>query len=140
MSPGDVEFAEWATPFTDVAVDILDIAYAARAQGDSELVARVQARDNGAVYRLVFPAVAAMRLQDESGLLELWRKTEELGGRPGRTSFRVRHHAWARESVLVFLESEGWSFVIASDDTCLEVVSAAAPAITEWPGEGATAP
>jgi hypothetical protein len=136
-------FGEWPTPFTDAAVDILDLRYAPRERDRAELVVRVHAREAGITYRLVFPRIAAMRLLDEGGLLEFWRQTERLGGRPGRTSFRVRHHAWTRESALCFLASEGWSFVIASEDDCLEVVSATAPTITAEdaaagpPGDGA---
>lgn len=128
---GEFEFGEWTTPFTDAAVEILEIAYAPHEQDGSELVARVYARDADTIYRLVFPTIAAMRLLDEGGLLELWQKTTELGGRPGPTTFRVRNHAWTHESVVSFLESDGWSFVIASDDECLEVVSVTAPTITE---------
>ena len=129
--PGDFEFGGWTTPFTDIAVQILDVSYAPRAQNGTQLVARIYVPERGATYRLVFPTIAAMRLLDECGLLEFWQKTEELGGRPGQTSFRVRNHAWAHESVLSFLPSNGWSFVIATEDDCLEVVSQIAPTITE---------
>lgn len=127
---GDFEFREWTTPFTDAAVEILEVAYAAHEQDGSELVARIRARDANTIYRLAFPTIAAVRLLDEGGLLEFWQKTTELGGRPGRTTFRVRNHAWTRESVVSFLASDGWSFVIASDDECLEVVSVTVPTIT----------
>lgn len=128
---GEFEFGEWTTPFTDAAVEILEITYAPHQRDGLGLVARVRARDAGTSYRLTFPTIAAMRLLDEGGLLEFWQKTAELGGRPGRTTFRVRNHAWARESVVSFLASDGWSFVIATDDECLEVVSVTAPTITE---------
>jgi hypothetical protein len=73
-----------------------------------------------------------MRLLDEGGLLEFWEKTKELGGRPGKTTFRVRNHAWTDESFVSFLATnDGWSFVIASDNECLEVLSANPPTITE---------
>jgi hypothetical protein len=144
------EFGDWPTPFTDATVDILDVAYAPgpvapdpeRAHGASllrgrdgaDLVARVLDRDADVVYRLVFPKIAAMRLSDESGLPEIWQKTSDLGGRPGRTTFRVRNHAWTKESVIPFLASDGWCFVIATEDACLEVVSVAAPVITAEQG------
>ncbi len=127
---GEFEFGAWSTPFTDAAVDILEVKYGWHGQCGSELVVRLHARDENATYRLVFPTIAAVRLLDESGLLEFWQKTTERGGRPGRTAFRVRNHAWTRESPLSFQATDGWSFVIASDNECLEVVSVAAPAIT----------
>lgn len=131
---GTFEFGAWATPFSDATVEILEVAYAPRRGGrapqDADLVARVHDRDADRVYRLVFPSIAAMRLVDEGGLLELWRMTATLGGRPGRTTFRVRNHAWTDESVLAFVGTDGWSFVIATEDMCLEVVTATAPTIT----------
>ena len=143
---GEFEFGEWTTPFTDAAVEILEVAYAARGteklavfraeppmsdQHDRDLVARIHDRDSKSIYQVVFPAIAAMRLLDEGGLLEFWQKTRDFGGRPGQTTFRVRNHAWTRESVISFLASDGWSFVIASDNECLEVVSVTTPIITE---------
>jgi hypothetical protein len=130
--PGEIAFAVWATPFTDAAVDILGVA-CAQSPGDDGLglTARVRDLGTGHVYRVVFPTIAAMRLLDEGGLLEVWQRTAEIGGRPGRTTFRLRNHGWTRESPLTFLASDGWSFVIASDDLCLEVVSATTPAIAE---------
>lgn len=127
---GEFEFGEWTTPFTDAAVEILEVAYGAHEQNGSELMVRIHARDADTIYRLVFPTIAAVRLLDEGGLLEFWQKTTELGGRPGRTTFRVRNHAWTRESAVSFLASDGWSFVIASDNECLEVVSVTVPTIT----------
>jgi hypothetical protein len=127
---GEFEFGEWPTPFTDAAVEILDVTYGLQAQDARSLVARVRTRDPQTIYRIEFAAISAMRLVDEGGLVAFWQKTAELGGRPGRTTFRVRNHAWTLESVVSFLATDGWSFVIASDDECLEVVSATAPTIT----------
>jgi hypothetical protein len=125
-----VEFGEWTTPFADATVDILDVCAVPSEQGHRELSARVHVCDAKTTYRLVFPAIAAFRLLDESGLLELWQKTAELGGRPGQTTFRVRNHGWSRESILSFQASDGWSFVIATADECLEVVARSHPSIT----------
>ena len=127
---GEFEFGDWVTPFTDAEVDILDLAYAATGQSGSALVVRVQLRGGERIYRLVFQTITALRLLDEGGLIAVWQKTAELGGRPGRTTFRVRNHAWTQESVIPFLASDGWAYVIATDDDCLEVVSPSAPTIT----------
>ncbi|MGQ3278712.1 MAG: hypothetical protein ACT6WE_19475, partial [Shinella sp.] len=138
-----------ATPFTDASIEILEVAYAPRRpwpanqlphyrtnsllreHDDSDLVARIYSYDANKIYRVAFPWVSAMRLLDEGGLLEFWGKTKELGSRPGQTTFRVRNHAWTRESLLSFLVTDGWSFVVASDNECLEVLSVAPPTITE---------
>lgn len=146
---GAIAFGDWQTPFTDACVDILDLAYGpgrgasgddgpdavppAQGPGGAGLVVRVLDRDAGTIWRLDFAAVAALRVMDEGGLVAVWRASAEGGGRPGRTTFRIRQHAWTRESPLAFLASDGWAFVVASDDTCLEVVSAAPPAITAEP-------
>lgn len=127
---GAFEFGEWKTPFADAAVDLLDLSAVQLKQGHRELIVRVHVHDTKTTYRLAFPKTAAFRLLDESGLLELWQKTAELGGRPGRTTFRVRNHAWARESPLCFQASHGWSFVIATVDECLEVVATSDATIT----------
>lgn len=146
---GEFEFGEWNTPFTDSSIDILEVSYSPkrswpenllphyrtnsllRAHDDNDLVARIYCNDTSNIYRVAFSSISAMRLLDEGGLLEFWAKTKELGGRPGQTTFRVRNHAWTGESILSFLTTDGWSFVIASDNECLEVLSAELPIITE---------
>jgi hypothetical protein len=143
---GELEVGEWTTPFTDSAVELLEVAcapgpawpaparrHAASQPGEpdgGDLVVRVHDRDADRIFRLVFPTIAALRLVDEGGLVETWRKTAEFGGRPGRTTFRVRNHAWTHESVIAFLASDGWSFLIATDTDGLDVVSVTAPVIT----------
>ncbi|MEL6980237.1 MAG: hypothetical protein AAGM38_16380 [Pseudomonadota bacterium] len=144
---GALEFAPWRTPFSDAEVRILEVAYApqpvqrcrefviTRLNGSSPaaaLAVRVADIDVGVVYRASFGWISAFRVLDEHGLLQLWAKTDELGGRPARTTFRVRNHAWSEESVISFSgTSDGWSFIIASDDDCLEVVCPEPPVIVE---------
>lgn len=140
---GDFEFGPWATPFENANIEILEVAFAPsrpwpdgdkphyrdqsllRSPDDNDLTARVSVYESRSIYRVVFKRVSAFRLLDEGGLLQFWQKTKELGGRPVRTTFRVRNHLWAEESFASFLGTEdGWSFVIASDNECLEVLSA----------------
>lgn len=156
---GDFEFGEWITPFTNASVEIIEIAYSPkpwpegaaaysransllRKHDDSDLVARVYDRNGKKSYRVTFSSISAMRVLDEGGLAEFWQKTSEFGSRPGNTTFRVRNHAWTRESIFPFLSTEdGWSFVIATLNECLEVVSASPPIITEEPtSDSKTAP
>lgn len=92
---------------------------------------RVYLYESDKIYRVTFDAISAVRLLDEGGLLEFWGKTAEFGSRPGRTTFRVRNHGWTKESPISFLCSDGWSFVIASQNECLEVVSTDPPKIAE---------
>lgn len=79
-----------------------------------------------------FDTVSAFRVLDEHGLTQLWEKTAELGGRPGQTTFKVRNHLWTEESLISFLGAQdGWSFVIASDWDCVEIVALTPPTILE---------
>lgn len=141
---GEFEFGEWVTPFTDAEIEILEVLYSPKRErhyridsllpehDDRDLVARIYIPDTDKIYRVVFPWISAMRLLDEGGLMELWVKTREFGGRPGQTTFRVRNHAWVRESFASFMSTDdGWSFVIASRNECLEVLTMTAPIITE---------
>lgn len=146
---GAFEFDQWVTPFSDALIEILEVAYSParpwpkdatpqyrtnsllRSNNDSDLMARVYVYETDKMYRVTFDTISAVRLLDEGGLLELWGKTAEFGGRPGRTTFRVRNHGWTKESPISFLCANGWSFVIASQDECLEVVSANQPKIAE---------
>jgi hypothetical protein len=123
---GSFQFASWATPLADDIVDLLDVRYDA---GTGDLQFRIGQSDSDETYSIAFKGVSAFRVLDEHGLLELWRMTEELDGRPGRTTFMVRNHAWCRESIVSFLPTDGWSYVLATDGDCIEVVCANDPSI-----------
>lgn len=148
---GKFEFGEWRTPFENAAIEILEVAYAPvrswpdddkpsyrdhsllRSPGDNDLVLRMYLYDVNKTYRVVFEHVSAFRLLDEGGLPQFWKKTDELGGRPARTTFRVRNHLWSGESEISFFmgTKEGWSFVIASHNECVEILSEKEPVISE---------
>lgn len=147
---GAFEFGQWRTPFENTRVEVLEVAFAPprpwpdaaapdyrdrsllRAPGDSDLTARVYSYDTNSIYRVVFEHISAFRLLDEGGLLQFWEKTEALGGRPAKTTFKVRNHLWAEESFVSFFlgTNDGWSFIIASDNECLEVLSAKEPVVS----------
>lgn len=146
---GVFEFGEWKTPFADATIEVLEVVHSPprrwpeaaaphyrtnsllRSHAAADLVARIYAYGLDKIFRVTFDTIEAMRLLDEGGLVELWAKTEALGGRPAQTTFRARNHAWTEESVLSFLATDGWSFMIASDNECLEVVSTNPPVIVE---------
>ncbi len=120
-------FAEWKTAFADAHIDLLDVRYDA---GTGTLRFRISDPGTDEIHSIAFPYVSAFRVLDEHGLLELWRMTETLGGRPARTTFKVRNNSWCRESVISFLPSDGWSYVLATEGDCIEIVSATEPSIT----------
>ncbi len=117
---GRFAFGPWVTPFSDLSVWLGDISYEGRS---GALVFGVHVVGCPA-YRVAFEHVSAFRVLDEHGLLEIWQHP-----RPNRTAFRVRNHLWTRESPVTFLASDGWSYVVATDDACIEIVSASAPSI-----------
>lgn len=146
----DVEFESWVTPFTDSALTILEVRAgggslriadpatgrtieipSSGGPGDGELLVRVFDAETASVYRLLFSSVAAFRMLDENSLLELWAATKGPEGRPGKSTFRVRGHMWSRESELAFFlgSSGGWSYLIATDWDCVEVVCPEPPVV-----------
>jgi len=86
-----------------------------------------------AVIRFGFSNVIAFRVLDENGLVELWAASA-ASPRPTYATFRARGHKWADESFLVFL-AEGdlprFSYFVATDDACLEVVCDDEPTVTD---------
>jgi hypothetical protein len=144
---GTFEFGEWATPFSGSDVLVIEVGYAPNSLlpdaaqqvrplslfkegGPDALTIRLCDAHCDIVYRVCFESVAAFRVMDEIGLMQLWDKTRELGGRPARASFRVRNHLWCKESPMAFFGTQGWAFVIATVNDCIEIVSAYTPQIT----------
>lgn len=120
-------FLPWQTPFENSRIELTGVEYTQ----DATLTFRVYVRETRSTYRISFEQVSAFRVLDEHGLLEIWDKTKEMGGRPGSATFRVRNHLWTKESPLSFLASEGWSYLTATDDDCIEVVSGTEPTIVQ---------
>ena len=126
-SDSSFQFAIWNTPFQAVSVDLLDVTYSAQS---GDLYFRIWVEDSKSTYKVIFENVSAFRVLDEHGLLELWTMTKRLSGRPAQTTFRVRNNSWCKESPLTFQITDGWSFVVATDSDCIEIVAAKEPAIT----------
>lgn len=145
---GAFEFSQWQTPFENSKIAVLEVAYHSdislpdqyqsghqyrsllRSSQEAKLEIRLYAYDENRIFRVSFDTVSAFRVLDEHGLIQLWEKTAELGGRPGQTTFKARNHLWSEESLISFLGAQdGWSFVIASDGDCIEIVARAPPKI-----------
>lgn len=83
--------------------------------------------------RFRFNGVVAFRVLDENGLLELW-EASVANPRPAQATFRARGHQWTAESMLVFLDvgdEPRFSYFVATDDRCLEVVCREEPDVRE---------
>ncbi len=120
-----VEFSAWQTDIAESDVEIIALQFdAVKRQLDVVL----QQEDQRLVAR--FADVEAFRVLDEGGLTQLWAASSDKA-RPGRTTFRVRGHKWTSESEIVFHlgTSEGWSYVIATGDDCIEVLTRSEPLI-----------
>ena len=99
--------------------------------GKAELIVRLFHKEGNAIYSLFFHDVGAFRLLDENGLDEVWRESSNQGGRPAQSTFKVRNHLWQKESPLSFSHyaKDDWSFLIATDWECLEIVCSESPDI-----------
>ncbi len=68
---------------------------------------------------------------DEQGLLDFWQNRKDV-----KMTFKVRAHAWSQESFLAFqnysaTEPGIFSFVIATQEWCLEILSGEEPLIED---------
>ena len=156
---GTIEFSRWETPFENDGkfVDIGEIVHGPeelpnwvwdpppsllKNPAEASLIALVdvQKRQGFAppvVYKVVFEGVRSFRVVDESALQEFWGAMGDKGlllGTPLRppATFRVRNHVWSRDAVFSFMREtdDGWSYVIATDNQCLEVLALEPPDIT----------
>ena len=93
------------------------------------LTARFLDPESGDIW-LVRSDARAFRVLDEGGLIELWGETAAQGGRPGMSTFGVTGHAWSEESFIEFQFGDGWSYVVATSDDCLEIVAADPPDVS----------
>jgi hypothetical protein len=145
--PG-IEFARWVTPIENDSIYLVDVTFGDGSfwtsdsngrsfevppsrpnQGDGVL-AIFFSIEQEALYEVRFYDAFTFRVLDEHGLVELWNATAEQGGRPGQATFRVRNHGWHRESELSFIMSGAdYSYVLASNTTCLEVVTGSEPRV-----------
>ena len=93
---------------------------------DTELTITIFHVDTESVFEVTFDYIGAYRLLDEHGLMELWES-----GKVNSNCFMVKDHAWSKESVLSFFQctTDGWSYLIASGNECIEVLSLSEPKI-----------
>lgn len=120
-----VEFAPWSTVIADDRVALLDVRFDAV---ERQLEALLEGEAGRILVRFV--EVGGFRVLDETGLTQLWAASE-AAPRPGHTTFRVRGHRWTAESEITFHlgTSNGWSYMIATDDDCLEVLTRVEPVV-----------
>ncbi|WP_260483769.1 hypothetical protein [Sphingomicrobium flavum] len=87
--------------------------------------------DKRRVYRVSVAQPEAFRVLDEQGLLDFWQNRKDV-----KMTFKVRAHAWSQESFLAFqnysaTEPGIFSFVIATQEWCLEILSGEEPLIED---------
>lgn len=145
----NVQFRSWHTPVEDDDLILGRVMFdagaplATFADGSSlslpsepsprpfPLVATFISTDKRAIVTFGFPAVTAYRVVDENGLVELW-EANSRHPRPTGSTFRVRGHQWSKESFLAFVDDDekgAFSYVVATQNLCLEVVAHMEPEI-----------
>lgn len=80
------------------------------------------------LYEMYCESPGAYRMLDEHGLMEIWSSDKILPN-----TFKVSSHGWSNESPLSFFHhsKDGWSYIIATDGECLEVVTRLEPQFRE---------
>lgn len=129
---GRLSFEEGA-PLVTLPEEGLALSLPSGRTQDHALEATFVSSDKKAVIRFGFNGVIAFRVLDENGLLELWSASAATP-RPAQSTFRARGHKWMDESFLVFLdrgEKARFSYFVATNDLCLEVVCRDEPEVTE---------
>ena len=144
-----IEFSPWNTPFREGDLHIVSVEYGTgpysvtyhdpkrtyslnegRPADTPALIARILDTKSETLYALSFKTITGYRVLDEHGLTEIWGEEsynfKQLGG-----TFMVRGHSWHTESPITFLfgMKGEWSYLVATMDECLEVVSASEPII-----------
>lgn len=147
----EVQFKAWHTPVEDDDLILGRVKFdagsplATFADGTSlslppeptrfPLVATFISSNKHAIVTFGFPAVTAYRVVDENGLVELWDANAKHP-RPTASTFRVRGHQWSKESFLAFVDEDpkgAFSYVVATQNLCLEVIAHLDPQITVSP-------
>jgi hypothetical protein len=158
-TPSPVEFADWPTVIENDRLELVELVYRGlgtcvelppeevrlevrpRRVAGPEFFAVFLSLDTRRLYRVSVDVPGAFRVLDEHGLTEIWNASSEQGSRPAGTTFRVRNHGWSRESELSFFmgAEEGFSYMVATDWDCLEIVCRTPPLVEEI-GEAAVTP
>jgi hypothetical protein len=145
-----IEFSSWDTAFRQGYLHIVTVEYGSgpffvsyhdpkrsyrinedRSETTPILIVKILDTKSEELYQLSFETVSGYRVLDEHGLIELWNSDAYDYEKLGRT-FMVRGHMWHKESPVTFISGmKGeWSYVVATDDECLEVVSSSEPSVT----------
>jgi hypothetical protein len=127
LTAGGVEFAAWATGVENDDLRLISLSLTT----ERTLTVVFFSSDKDRNVRFTFQDARAFRVVDEGGLLELWAASNSTP-RPAQTTFLVRGHAWQAESPLAWFhgsDDTGYSYLVATDWDCLEVVVSEPPAI-----------
>lgn len=145
--PNAIEFAPWPTEVENDDLTLVGVRYGGHAAidfvkddhtieltldyADSErgLEATFISREKMAGVVFHFDDVSAFRVLDEHGLIHLWNASKDTP-RPASTTFKVKGHLWQTESELSWIMRDcEFSYMIATDWDCLEVVTDCEPSV-----------
>ncbi|SON53319.1 hypothetical protein [Vibrio tapetis] len=138
-----MEFSRWETLINEGDISVLSVVYGCqnwylsgqdtryeyrdlRFSDEIQLTVTVFHEMTESVYEIQFRQIGGHRVLDEHGLLEMWGSKN-----PKDNCFKVRGHQWTHESPLSFELNTvgGWSYVIASDWDCVEVLTHEDPTV-----------
>lgn len=127
LTAGGVQFSAWSTDVENDDLRLLSLSLSEK----RVLTAMFFSREKDRRVRFTFVDARAFRVLDEGGLVELWTASK-TSSRPAETTFRVRGHSWQAESPLAWVhgsDDTGFSYFVATDWDCLEVVVAEQPTV-----------
>ena len=127
LTADGVQFAVWQTGVENDELNLVSLSLT----NERTLTATFVSKQKQAEVTFTFLDARAFRVVDEGGLLELWGASKD-NPRPAQTTFRVRGHLWQSESPLAWIHGTSepyFSYMIATDWDCLEVVSFEPPEV-----------
>ena len=133
LTKDGVVFAAWETPVTNSDLSLKFVRFDAEKE-----ILKAAFKDYATQQRISFTFANCwtFRVLDERGLTELWNASSKTP-RPAQTTFMVRGHTWQLESSLEWLwncDAPYFSYMIATNSDCLEVIAPAPPDISMRPG------
>ena len=108
-----------------------NVTYAHKADDgfdECELYVDVFSHKFKSIYRIEFQYIYGYRLLDEGGLLDFW-SSPNYDCAKLRPIARTRNSPWSKESIIPFIYSKGISYLIITENECVEVITDQEPTI-----------
>jgi len=95
-----------------------------------ELKVQIKNIKTDIIYSVICEYISGFRILDEEGLSEVWTHPDYSLEKMGHT-IKIKDNLWSKESPLSFFHAsnDGWSYLITTDNECLEIISEKIPII-----------